>query len=179
MSPISSSITVLLVSLLNNDPASVHKYIDETTIQTPVVKVGHSLEDLQELQQRDVKLHALSELVSDLTSESEKIMHLIAVLDAKDFSNPEISKSLKELYSKTKKVLAVSESRFKNTDGAFKAEHEKVLYYTTVLNTFVFALIDEDLQEITEFKRTVPEDIFTTGKKLYAMDVRAQGLFVL
>lgn len=170
MRTISSSIAILLVSLLNNEPIDVNKYMNEN-IQ-PTVKSSHSPTDVE-----DIKLSELRNTVSKLTKKSEQLMHIIAALDIEDFEDKDISKSLKKLYNETEEIIKVSEYRFKSTKGSFKNEHEKVLYHTTVLNTYVFALIDEDLKEITGFKRTVPEDIFTTGKNLYAMHVKAERIF--
>jgi len=175
MSTISSNIAMLLVSLLNNDPVHVDKYMNEN-IQVPVAQVGHSLEDLEEIKQRDLQLHELSDMVSELTNNSEKIMHLIAALDVEDFSDGDILTSLKKLHTMTEEVIKVSKKRFESSEGLVKSEHEKVLYYTTVFNTYIFALIDEDLQKITGFKRTVPTDMFKVGKDLYSMDKKAEEM---
>lgn len=175
MHTIRSGIIMALVSLLNNEPINVNKYVNEN-IQT-FSYVGHSLKDLEFIKQRDAQLNELKELVSNLTNKYEKIMHLTAALDIKDFSDDKINNVLSDLYERTEKVIIASEYHFKNSQGAFKDEHEKVLYHAIVLDTYLFALIDEDLQKITAFKRTVPEDIFATGKRLYAMDKRAEGIF--
>lgn len=176
MSTLSASVAILLASLLDNAPIDMHKYLEETN-QPSYSKVTHSIKDVQIIKEKDEKLKELSNIVSSLTEESLQFMHLIATLDTKAFTYDDVMKLINELYSKTEKVLEVSEYQFKNTAGSFQKEHEKVLYYTTVFNTYLFALIDEDSREITNFKRTVPENIFETGKKLYAMNVRAQGMF--